>query len=488
MADSGALAEWLGSGLQSRLQRFESARRLYGCERPGGSVMPMDELQDVVASLAEELQVPGVAVGVLLDGREEHAFHGVTSVENPLPVDERTLFLCGSTTKTFTATAILRLVEQGVVDLDAPARTYVPELRVDDEDAAAAVTVLQLLNHTSGWDGDFFRNTGDGDDALARYVEAMVGLQQLTRPGEAVSYNNAAFGVAGRLVEKVTGSTYEAALRELLLDPLDLHDTLFFPRDLLTRRVAVDHQRLQDGGTKILPFGFPRATNPVGGLATTTRDLIAWARFHLDGRDSLLSRGLAHRMQEATVEAPGWSAGDAVGISWLLSDVAGLQVVGHGGATLGQLSLFKIVPEHGFALVSCTNCSPIGAAFNERIMEWAWETLLDAPIPEPETVARTADELVPYCGRYETVANIVDVTANGDGLSLLVIDRPELLEEFGVELEQEPPVPFLFRSGNADRIVCTTPPHRGSTGFFLRDKEGRVTAANAFGRHALRTS
>ena len=447
----------------------------------------MDVLQDVVAALAEELQVPGVAVGVFLDGREEHAFHGVTSIENPLPVNEHTLFLCGSTTKTFTATAIVRLVGQGLVDLDTPARTYVPELRVENEEAAASVTVLQLLNHTSGWDGDFFRNTGEGDDALARYVEAMAGLRQLTRPGEAVSYNNAAFGVAGRLVEKVTGSPYEAALRELLLDPLDLHDTLFFPRDLLTRRVAVDHQRLQDGGTNILPFGFPRATNAAGGLATTTRDLVAWARFHLDDGDSLLSPALARRMHEPTIEAPGWSAGDAVGISWLLSDVAGLRVVGHGGATLGQLSLFKIVPERAFALVSCTNCSPVGDAFNERIMNWAWETLLDAPIPEPETVARTANELAPYCGRYETVANLIDVTANGNGLSLLVADRPELLEEFGVELEQEPPVPFLFRAGHTDRIVCTTPPHRGSTGFFLRDEAGRVTAVNAFGRHALRT-
>jgi CubicO group peptidase (beta-lactamase class C family) len=190
----------------------------------------------------------------------------------------------------------------------------VPELRVEDEEAAASVTVLQLLNHTSGWDGDFFRNTGDGDDALARYVEAMSGLRQLTRPGAAVSYNNASFGVAGRLVERVTGSPYEAALRELLLGPLDLQDTLFFSRDLVTRRFAVDHQRLQDGGTNLLPFGFPRATNPVGGLATTTRDLIAWARFHLGHGDSLLTPELARRMHEPTVEAPGWSQVVAVGI------------------------------------------------------------------------------------------------------------------------------------------------------------------------------
>ena len=445
-------------------------------------------LQEAVSALAEELDVPGVAVGVLQDGREDHAFHGVTSVENPLPVDGRTLFLCGSTTKTFTATALLRLVERGLVDLSAPTRTYVPELRVADEDAAASVTVLQLLNHTSGWDGDFFRNTGDGDDALARYVDAMAGLRQLTRPGEAVSYNNAAFAVAGRLVEEVTGSPYETALRELVLAPLGLDDSLFFPRELLTRRVAVDHQRLQDGGTTLLPFGFPRATNAVGGLATTTRDLIAWARFHLDGDDSILSSELRQRMQRPTVEAPGWSQGDGAGIAWLLAGVAGLRVVGHGGATLGQLSLFKMVPERNFALVSCTNCAPVGADFNERIMQWAWDALLDAPIPEPETVPRTADEAAAYCGRYETVANIIDVTAHDEGLSLLVVDRPELLQEFGVELEQEPPVPFRFLAGLDDRIVCTTPPHRGSNGFFVRSESGAVTAMNAFGRHALRTS
>lgn len=447
----------------------------------------MGELQEVVSSLAEELQIPGVAVGVLLDGREEHAFHGVTSVANPLPVDERTHFLCGSTTKTFTATAIMRLVERGAVDLDAPARTYVPELRVEDEEAAATVTVLQLLNHTSGWDGDFFRNTGDGDDALARYVDAMAGLRQVTRPGEAVSYNNAAFGVAGRLVEKVHGTTYEAALHELVLAPLGLGESVFFPRELLTRRVAVDHQRLQDGGTASLPFGFPRATNPVGGLATTTRDQIAWARFHLNDGDSVLPAELARRMREPTVEAPGWSQADAVGISWLLSDVGGLRVAGHGGSTLGQLSLFKTVPERGFALVAMTNCSPVGSAFNERVMQWAWETLLDSPIHEAQTEQRPVDQVAEYCGRYETVANVIDVAAEDGGLSLLVVDRPELLEAFGADLEQEPPVPFAFRVGHTDRIVCTTPPHRGSNAFFVRDESGRVTALNAFGRHAPRT-
>jgi len=174
--------------------------------------------------------------------------------------------------------------------------------------------------------------------------------------------------------------TYEAALRTLVLEPLKLEDTLFFSRELMTRRCAVGHQRLQDGGITVQPYGLPRAENGVGGLATTTRDLIAWARFHLRGERSVI-----RRIREPTVEAPGWSSGDAVGLSWLLDDVAGLRVVGHGGAMPGQLSMFKLVPERGFALAACTNCHPTGAAFNERLMRWAWEAVLDAPITEPET-------------------------------------------------------------------------------------------------------
>src|SRR5262245_23485305 len=214
----------------------------------------------------------------------------------------------------------MRLVERGLVDLDAPVRTYLPEFRVADEDAASSVTVTQLLNHTAGWEGDFFKNTGEGDDALEHYVAAMSGLKQLTRPGEVVSYSNSSFGIAGRLIEKVAQVPYEEAVRTLLLEPLGMDDTLFFPRQIMMRRFAAGHQRLQDGGTTVQPFGLPRGGNPEGGLATTTRDLVAWARFHIEGDAAILSPELADRMHEPTVHAPGWSSGDAVGLSWLLGE------------------------------------------------------------------------------------------------------------------------------------------------------------------------
>src|SRR5262245_43927780 len=124
--------------------------------------MARDALAEVVAATATRFGIPGVAVGVWADGRERYACHGVTSVDNPLPVDRDTLYTLGSVTKTYTATALLRLVAAGRVELDAPVRRYVPELRLADERAAAAVTVRHLLTHTAGLGWDLLVATGEG--------------------------------------------------------------------------------------------------------------------------------------------------------------------------------------------------------------------------------------------------------------------------------------------------------------------------------------
>ena len=98
----------------------------------------------------KRLNVPGVAVGVYSAGREFGAGFGVTSVRNPLPVNEQTLFQIGSNTKTFVATAAMRLVESGALDLDAPVLTYLPDFRMRDADVTARVTMRLLMTHTGG--------------------------------------------------------------------------------------------------------------------------------------------------------------------------------------------------------------------------------------------------------------------------------------------------------------------------------------------------
>ena len=169
-------------------------------------------LQSRLTELAAELEVPGVAVGLLLDGEEHYAFHGVTSVENPLPVDETTLFQFGSTGRRTPPPRSCGWSSRGRSTSTHRCAPTCRSFRLKDEDVADRVTVLQLLNHTAGWEGDMIEDTGDGDDALEKYVARMGELEQVTPLGATVSYNNASLSVAGRILEKVTGSTYEQAI------------------------------------------------------------------------------------------------------------------------------------------------------------------------------------------------------------------------------------------------------------------------------------
>jgi CubicO group peptidase (beta-lactamase class C family) len=118
--------------------------------------------------------------------------YGVTNVNHPRPVDGDTLFRIGSITKTFTGTAIMRLVDSGKVRLDAPVRTYLPGLILANQQVVETVTVRQILNHSAGWLGDDYAGSGRGEDALAKYVAGMRYLPQLTPPGQVFAYNNAA--------------------------------------------------------------------------------------------------------------------------------------------------------------------------------------------------------------------------------------------------------------------------------------------------------
>jgi CubicO group peptidase (beta-lactamase class C family) len=453
-------------------------------------------LQEKVTELATELEVPGVSAGVLVAGEEETAFHGVTSVENPLPVDATTLFQFGSTGKTFTATAIMRLVEQGLVDLQAPVRTYVPELSLKDADVAEQVTVLQLLNHTAGWEGDLMDDMGNGDDALEKYVTRMATIEQVTPLGATVSYNNASLSLAGRVIEKVTGSTYEHAMGELVLEPLGLTSTWFFPNDIMTRRFAAGHNRQEDGTITVArPWALPRCGNPAGGMSANAADQLAWARFHLgdgtaaDGK-RVLSEELLKLMQQPTVEMPGSALGDAVGISWLLGEVAGVKTVSHGGTTNGQHSEFRMVPERGLALVSLTNCGPNGPQLNEKLWDWALEHHLGLKNVPPVGVRLPDSELAQYTGRFETIAATLDVEARDGRLWAKVTMKPAMLailHEQGEEVPDQPPIALAIIEGRPDRYVVDEGDGKGMKGYFQRAADGSVDGIHLGGRLASRT-
>src|SRR5580700_3452135 len=281
--------------------------------------MSHDSLSDFVQATAAGFGIPGVAAGVWADGQEVYACHGVTSVANPLPVDQSTLFLLASITKTYTATALMCLVAAGQVDLDAPVRRYVPELVLADERTAAEITVLNLLNHTAGLGWGVIADTGEGDDALARYVAKMAGLELIGPPGARASYSQAGFNLAGRIVEHVTGLTYERAVASLVLEPLGMAHSFFARDDIMTHRYVVGHNRDEDGKLSIARmWRRSRGDNPGGGIASSAADQLRWARFHLgDGRAPggapVLPAEMLRRMREPTAALRGSKLGDAIG-------------------------------------------------------------------------------------------------------------------------------------------------------------------------------
>src|SRR6266487_5309052 len=156
----------------------------------------------------------------------------------------------------------MRLVAEGKVELDAPVHRYVPELRLKDEQAANTITVLNLLNHTSGLDWGLIVDTGEGDDALARYVANMAELEQIVPPGTRTSYSQAGYNLVGRIIEKVTGQTFEQAVASLVFEPLGLSHSFFARDDIMIRRFVAGHNPGKDGTLSIArPWRHARGEN-----------------------------------------------------------------------------------------------------------------------------------------------------------------------------------------------------------------------------------
>jgi CubicO group peptidase (beta-lactamase class C family) len=455
----------------------------------------MDEntqLSEFVTAAADRLGVPGAAVAVWAEGRERYACHGLTSVDNPLPVDRDTMFVVGSISKTFTATALMRLVADGRVELDAPVQRFVPEFTLADERAAARITVLQLLNHTAGLEWRLSVDTGEGDDALAAYVAALAESAPIAPPGTRASYSQAGYNLAGRIVERVTGRTFERAVRSLLFEPLGLAHSAYSARDVMIRRFAVGHSSPAGGGpAAVSRWGKDsRANNPGGGVVSSPADLLRWARFHLgdgraDGDVRVLPGDLLHRMRAQTAELRGSTLGDAIGICWFLREVGGVATIGHGGSANGQFADLLIAPERDFAVAVMSNCGPdSGLALNHAVVRWALEHHLGAVERAPEPLAYDERRARQVAGRYENEMMRLTIAIDGaPGLTVECAIKPEIRAASATDLPPDlPPAPLGLLAGDGDEYVVTGGGLRGQRGFFTRGESGTVVGADLAGR------
>ncbi|MCI3928576.1 serine hydrolase domain-containing protein [Streptomyces sp. AN091965] len=449
--------------------------------------MSQEKLAEVVKARAAEFGVPGMSVGVLVDGQEIFASHGVTSLGAPVPVDEKTVFHLASVSKTFTATALMRLVAEGKVDLDAPVRRYVPELRLADEGAAERITVLHLLNHTAGLDWNLI-DDGRGDRSLAGLVAKLHELPLIAPPGARASYSQAGYNVLGRIIEKVTDLPFEQAVASLVLEPVGLSDTVYGLAEVMVRKFAVGYNRDGDGALRpARPWGAfregARGDNPGGGLASTASDLLRWARFQLGDGEGVLPAEALHRMRERTVDLRSSSLGDGFGICWFLHDLDGVRGIGHGGSGNGQFAELLIVPERNFAVVALSNVGPDGYTCNQSVVKWALEHYLGVVEREPEPLPYEDAPARQAAGRYDIDAMNVDVAADGTRLTLAVEIKPEIREASDEEMPPGyPPAAIAFLPGGRDEYLVLEGGLKGERGYFSRDADGTVTGIDLGGR------
>ena len=449
-----------------------------------------------IAALAQarmdEHRVPGVALGIIADGQATIRGLGVTNVEDPQRITPHTVFPVASISKTFAVTAMLRLVEQGKVDLRAPVRRYLPEFRVRDEEVSRTVTIWHLLTHTGGWEGQL-SGPERGEETLRNFVASISDLMQIAPPGAAWSYNNAGFSIAGRMIEAVTGQSINRAIRELVFTPLGLEHAGTTAGEFITHRFALGHASRDGAPPSVMrPFS-PSASVTAGGVGLCITDLLTYARFHMgDGSSSRGERVLGRESLELmrTPQLRKQSTDDEMGLGWHLRTIGQLRAAGHGGTLAGHILLLEIVPERQFAIAILTN-SNSGWRLIQDVERAALKTYLNASfstnqaiahrglvetLPTVEPLAKQPD-LSQYVGTYERPMNLVSVRA--DGKRLLVQVQPK-----DGKPQQEMPVTFY----GVDRAVVTDGPDRGQSIEFVRDAEGRVKWIRVVGRVAVRSA
>ena len=456
------------------------------------------KLDPVAKAALEEFGVTGAGVGIRIDD-ENHAFgYGLTNSEFGVPVDGDTLFQIGSTSKTFAATKLMQLVEEGKVSLDDKVIKFLPKFKVPDEETTQNVTIRHLVTHTAGWMGDWggpqrkgkpvARKVERGDDALRKRIAILKEVPQLAPLGAVWSYNNSAFSVLGHIIEKVTKKTFEQAVTEGVLEPLGMERSFYFPEQIMTQKFALGHVKDKEGNLKVVrPWAQGRATGPAGGVVSSPADQMLYAQFHLGAHPEgkrVLSAETVQFMQQPLAEAA--TMASHVGVSWLLDDINGVKTVAHGGTMVGQTSAFLMVPERGFAITVLTNGGDEGKLVHRKLTKWALKELLGLERPNPETQELPAESLDELSGQYSFYSyGTINVSRDGTGLKLEWAPLPEVLKA-NPTVSDHMPEPMSVRPIGGMKFIADEGSLAGLPLDFVRRSDGSIGWLRMGGRAQTR--
>lgn len=383
-------------------------------------------LERTLPDLIIEYEVPAASVAVMAKGEVSAVAEGVLSKATGVEATTDSVFQIGSITKLWTTTLAMQLVDEGKLGIDDPVRAHLPDFRLADEEAAAAVTVRQLMTHTSGFGGDVFTDTGVGDDCLEKYVASLADQAQLFPPGEHYSYNNAGFCVLGRIIEILRGKSFDRCLKDHLIEPLKLAHAATGPYEAVLHRAAVGHTRTDDKQEPkpAAVWALARSTAAAGAMfSMSAQDLLVFAKLHLDGGVGpdgrmLLSEQSAQAMRETQVVLPRTATFDpAWGLGWAIYNLdGGGQLIGHTGSTIGQAAFLHTAPEHDTAIAVLTNGGDSTGLWRQIagrvLLELTGLELPPEPVPDPTA---TVPDVSRFIGKYANASEDSEIRVGEDG-------------------------------------------------------------------------
>jgi CubicO group peptidase (beta-lactamase class C family) len=300
--------------------------------------------------------VPGLGIVIVnQDGTQYAKGFGTANLETNSVFTPDTRCHIGSTGKAFTALAVMQLLERGLIELDAPVTTYLPDFRVNDS-RGTSITVRHLLTNSSGLSGSEQPGSND-DDALENHVKGLAKVSLEFAPGNGYAYANSGFSVLGLIVQHLSGLSYEQYVREKIFAPLEMNSSTleFWKPDTLGGTGSYcagthSQQVAQAPGTN-------RGYGPAGMHISSANDVAKYLRM-------LLNNGLAHNgnriLSEASVKeiTRGQVIGESsVGLEnihyafgWETLERHGVKTVEHGGSVGSMGAYFMLAPEHNVAI------------------------------------------------------------------------------------------------------------------------------------------
>ncbi len=440
----------------------------------------LEEFQKAVKDAMDKDHVPGVGLALISHGDLLWCGGvGMADVASKKLVDCDTEFRVGSISKTFVALALLKLQEEGKIDLNAKLGDMAPEIQVKNPwEADRPVRIVNLLEHSAGFDdmefSEVYNKSGPYDYPLLRVFQRFLEPQEVRwTPSTRMSYSNPGYGIAGYLIEKVSGKPYDQYIRENILDPLEMKTADFRFTEANKARLSIGY-----GGNPPQAVGYPFIyLRPAGDLKASPAELAKLVQFFLrrgnTGETQLLKPETIERMETPkTTSAAQRGLRLGYGLANYTRVMGDVVTHGHDGGIDGFVSSYRYMPEQNWGYVALLNNASSGEAF-EKINELAIAFLSKgfakpykplAPAP-PADLQALAGFYVPRAPRSQLLAFVDDLTGpvrmrvlGGQLMRSGLFGKPSVLLPVGKNLfreEKEPEGTTLFFEGEAGRLSFT---------------------------------